>query len=77
MDRLPSDIAQTRYMNRPRMPTSQTRYRDRHCKPMYYFGSRGNVNGGNTVLRTVPFLCRILPYRFKQVLHCSTTSDEN
>ena len=38
--------------------SSQTRYMNRHCMPMY-FGGRGN-----TVLRTVTFSCRILPYRF-------------
>ena len=32
---------------------SQTRYMNRHCKPMYFGGHE-----------TLPFSCRILPYRF-------------
>ena len=52
--------------------TAQTRYMNRPRKPMYFFGQR---SGG---LETpLPFSCHILSYRFRQVLHCSTTSDEN
>ena len=54
-------VSQTRSKTR-----SQTRYMNKHCMPMY-FGGRGN-----TVLRTVPFSCHILP-----IFYRSTTSGEN
>ena len=46
--------SQTRYVS----SITQTRYMNRHCIPMYFDGHGGKV------LRTIPFSCRILPYRF-------------